>query len=314
MDDFTSRIQAKFPDAKLLTYTIYPPTEVLNSPAKHLQIFAVKPRAEEPHATPASPRSILEGRSNQAQFKFFQSNRVKNFVYSKSVRKNKQASEQPEDEVADTWITNIVYTTAQQFPHLQRRIEIVKKTPEESSPIQVAINQVIMRSTDVAQIVLKHKGGSTDNLVNFTMVLQGTINPTVNQGTKLFKKAFLSDKYAAENSDKAALIQRLRGTIIEQVEILGEALTMHAGFCSPEMAIMQEELERNMAHLRQEWGLPPLPGSENLLNATGDASNDSIASRGITATKLKLSSKTLTPGITKSPLPIRKPSVKPNPK
>ncbi|MBN9564520.1 MAG: hypothetical protein J0G29_00225, partial [Alphaproteobacteria bacterium] len=83
LDDFTSRIQAKFPDAKLLTYTIYPPTEVLNSPAKHLQIFAVKPRAEEPHATPASPRSILEGRSNQAQFKFFQSNRVKNFVYSK---------------------------------------------------------------------------------------------------------------------------------------------------------------------------------------------------------------------------------------
>jgi len=120
--DFSQRIQAKFSDAKMLTYTDPPPEETLQSDTQStlttkaknpfaylhctyrfyccldLQIFSVKASFVEEKEGKPHPRVKKE--MSAGMQKYYSLNEVDVFLYSKPFRKNKKKGEQPHEEFA----------------------------------------------------------------------------------------------------------------------------------------------------------------------------------------------------------------------
>jgi len=254
MADFVTRIQGKFPNAKLLTYTELPPIEILNSSGQYLQIYAVKPVSGDQipssvsgsTSTPSTPPKTYP----PAVQKFRSYNNINTFVYSKPFKKTKEKN--TGNEFKDLWIINYYYVIQDSFPTIQRRSEITKRYEIELAPIDNAVNTITGKNVELVEMMTKHENGSESSTSPFTMVLKGVIDAAVNGGVNLYKEVFFKPEYIQENPDKKDSVEKLRSALDNQLVILEKCLIVHGKVCSTEMGGLQEQLEILYKKMRSE--------------------------------------------------------------
>ncbi|EFA76537.1 hypothetical protein PPL_10305 [Heterostelium album PN500] len=264
MSDFVQRINAKFPNATLLTYTETPPPEITGSSGQYLQIYAVKPAPSEPK----QPNTIATntaattgtGKSMPIQVqKYRQHNNINTFIYSKPFKKSKQqaadgstSSSSGNNEFGDLWITNYHFVIQDTFPTIHRRSEIVRRYEINLSPIDNAVNTVSGKNSELMEMCNKHEHGNESNISPFTMVLKGVIDAAVNGGVNMYKQVFFSKQYLEENKDKLDSVEKLKTSLTSQVQILKRCLSIHSKVCSQEMGGLQEQLEIQFEKMKSE--------------------------------------------------------------
>ncbi|EGC38812.1 hypothetical protein DICPUDRAFT_27977 [Dictyostelium purpureum] len=263
MSDFVQRIQTKFPNAKLLTYTETPPIEILDSNQQFLQIYNVKPISKEQslQLNASNNTAIVNNNSmgsnkksiSPALQKYRLNNNINTFVYSKPFKKTK--TPKGGNEFKDLWIQNNYFTSQDSFPTTHRRSEITNHFEIELSPIDNALNSIIGKNSEIAEMTNKYESGIDPNISPFTMVLKGVIDAAVNGGVGLYKEVFFSQQYLDENPDKKQTIEKLRAALNHQVQVLERGLLVHSKVCSNEMAGLQSNLELLFNKMRAELEL-----------------------------------------------------------
>ncbi|GAM25576.1 hypothetical protein SAMD00019534_087510 [Acytostelium subglobosum LB1] len=243
MTDFVQRIQSKFPSAIMLTNTEAPSAEILNSACQYLQIYAVKSAPIEADKSKQT-NFLSSGKPIPAAVqKYRQHNNINTFIYSKPIKKSKDASTPPMNEFADLWIINNYFIIKDTFPTIHRRSEIIKRYEVNLSPIDNAVNTVIGKNNELMEMSTKHENGVEANLSPFTMVLKGVIDAAVNGGVNMYKKVFFSPDYLIENREMKESVDKLKQALNTQVTILRRCLSIHSRVCSQEMGGLQEQLE-----------------------------------------------------------------------
>jgi len=159
--------------------------------------------------------------------KYYVSNDVNMFVYSKPFRKGEKSN----NEFADLWIKNSYFQTEDSFPTIHRRSQIISTTSREISPIDNAFESIHSKNNELVELVTSHKVNPDEKLQNFSMVLKGITDAAVNGGTDRYKEAFFSEQYLKSNPDKAEVVSNLKKSIREQISILEEAIALHKLKC-----------------------------------------------------------------------------------
>jgi len=240
--EFLSRIQTRFPRACVLNYTDPPPTEVINSPQQHIQIFLVKPSLDlEEELNPSMPQNIST---------YYLRNNRKLFTYAKPFRKNQITSG---NEFKSLWIRNYYYHTKHALPGILRRTEIIKTDMVEWSPILNAVNQLEVKNQEILTCIKRHEGylePPPTPVTTFTMILKGTIDAAVNGGINMYKEAFIVPEYEKNNPQDKPLITRLRESIVQQMMLLDKALSIHHRVIGSELGPLHESLEQQFAKLK----------------------------------------------------------------
>jgi dedicator of cytokinesis protein 1 len=257
--DFTQRINQKFPQAKILNFTDPPGDDVLQAETQSLQIFSVKPSSLEEKDGRPNPRleaaeRAAGGRQLPASTrKYWASNEVPVFSYSKPFRKNKRKDEKPHEEFADLWYKNFFYVTSDALPAVNRRVEIVKIDSTETHPIDNAVNAISEKNREIVAMTTKYEGGQGGaQLGPFTMILKGVIDAAVSGGTVLYQKAFFCDEWLGVNPDKVQKAEDLNQALIDQLGFLDKGLKVHAQLCPQEMALLQQDLDMRMINVKRE--------------------------------------------------------------
>eukprot|EP01122_Echinamoeba_exundans_P009485 TRINITY_DN3375_c0_g1_i2.p1 TRINITY_DN3375_c0_g1~~TRINITY_DN3375_c0_g1_i2.p1 ORF type:complete len:2320 (+),score=535.82 TRINITY_DN3375_c0_g1_i2:71-7030(+) len=257
--DFTQRINQKFPQAKILNFTDPPGDDVIQAETQSLQIFSVKPSSLEEKDGKPNPRLEAAERAAggrplpQSSRKYWASNEVPVFSYSKPFRKNKRKDEKPHEEFADLWYKNFFYVTSDALPSVNRRVEIVKIDSTETHPIDNAVNAISEKNREIMAMTTKYEGGQGGaQLGPFTMILKGVIDAAVSGGTVLYQKAFFCDEWLGVNADKVQKAEDLNQALIDQLGFLDKGLKVHAQLCPQEMALLQQDLDMRMINVKRE--------------------------------------------------------------
>ncbi|MDP2436343.1 MAG: hypothetical protein Q8P67_11405, partial [archaeon] len=244
MGEFVQRIQKRYPNAALLNYTDPPPPSLLEAAGQFLQIFTVKPLSKLSKAeTSKMPLAIQE---------YHNYNNINTFLYSKPFRRRDDdpSAAAAQNEFEDLWIANYTFTSADSFPTIHRRSEIIATVKSELNPLEYAIQQVEQKSLELGKLISQYQDSKEQNISPFTMVLSGAIDAAVSGGTDNFKKAFFTSDYAAKRPDHADLLKQLKTSLHSQMSLLEVALSVHGSICPSNMADLQSHLESKLASLK----------------------------------------------------------------
>jgi len=240
--EFVQRIRRKYPDAELLKSTEAPPASFHETAGQHLQVFNVKPLS----STEFHPNMPLMVRE------FYENNNVNSFVYAKPFRKG---ADDKANEFKNLWIRKITYTTADSFPTIHRRTEILQVTQEELSPIENAVATINSKNSELNRLIEQYKLGSQPSLAPFTMVLTGVLDAVVAGGVDKYKSAFFVPQYLAENPSHQSIVNDLKAALNSQLAILDHAMTIHGNLCSGEIKQLQAHLESKLSTLKASWSI-----------------------------------------------------------
>lgn len=124
------------------------------------------------------------------------------------------------------------------FPGISATSRIVNVKTIHLQPIEVAIESVREKNHELKQLISNRSNDDFLNSGHLAMLLQGTIDPRVNGGYKVYEDAFLSaaSPCTPENKD------RLKREIANQIPILEKALEIHSRNVSPELQPLQDAL------------------------------------------------------------------------
>ncbi|KAI8393718.1 uncharacterized protein BYT42DRAFT_609489 [Radiomyces spectabilis] len=255
MSSFVERMQNRHPNAQLLsgklaTAAVLPEDQLRELESgldeQYLQITAVIP---EP-----APGSVSDDASNTKHAlasdnikKYYQSNEVSRFTFSRPVHKGTQPSvedaSKPESDFLNLWTEKAVLVCEESFPTIARRSKIVSITVKEVSPIENAVVAMENKNRELEELQKKYMvyvvqsrpPSGPININPFSMALNGAVDAPVNGGVPLYKKAFLTTEYWEQHPDMRPWIGRLRAAIDDQVRIISDCLDTHSKIVSPEM-------------------------------------------------------------------------------
>lgn len=121
----------------------------------------------------------------------------------------------------ETWIIKTYFTTEETFPTVLRRSEVVAIETVDISPIESALNDLDSKTRELSAMNVRYstlaKTGQSVPTNALSMALNGVVDAPVHGGVALYRQAFLSPEYIAQNPDRADLVQRLRNAIDDQV-------------------------------------------------------------------------------------------------
>lgn len=121
----------------------------------------------------------------------------------------------------ETWILKTYFTTEETFPTVLKRSEVIDVQTVEISPVESALLDIEQKTKDLNTLKVKYtnlaKTGQPVSTNALSMTLNNVVDAPANGGIALYREAFLSPEYAAQNPERADLINRIREAIDEQV-------------------------------------------------------------------------------------------------
>ena len=160
MSAFTDRMQQQHPSAQVV-----PPGDIEDVEGQFLQIFAVSPHRDLEHPlyqrwkVPQSTRDyVLFSQANQ---------------FAITSRRHS-----PSSDVKTQWIEKTVYTTAESFPTILRRSEIVDVNIVPLSPLQTAIERTLRKTSELASLQQRMSNGEEVAFTNLTEAISNSVDPS----------------------------------------------------------------------------------------------------------------------------------------
>ncbi|XP_067028614.1 dedicator of cytokinesis protein 7-like isoform X1 [Acropora muricata] len=159
-------------------------------------------------------------------------------------------------ELVTQYKRKTILTTANSFPYVKTRINVVHREQIVLSPIEVAIEDMEVRTKDLVNAVQQEPPDAK----MLQMVLQGSIGATVNQGPLEIALVFLCQGQESNEEGESQMFtrhhHRLRLSFKEFVKRCGDALQKNKHLIQLDQRAYQKELERNYTKLTEK--LEPL--------------------------------------------------------
>eukprot|EP00768_Dysnectes_brevis_P004096 gnl/Dysnectes_brevis/2912_a3566_649.p2 GENE.gnl/Dysnectes_brevis/2912_a3566_649~~gnl/Dysnectes_brevis/2912_a3566_649.p2 ORF type:complete len:251 (-),score=112.64 gnl/Dysnectes_brevis/2912_a3566_649:1855-2607(-) len=146
------------------------------------------------------------------------------------------------------------------FPNLSRRSPVVERITFVLPALDLAIQSVRQKASDVVRISAEHQrmlvaqnGNVTaSQFGQLSMILNGSIDAAINGGITLYADAFFRPDYLEQHPGSVHRIRRLETAISEQLAVLKLALDIHANV--QELAPFQRKLETIFSTLTEHVG------------------------------------------------------------
>lgn len=157
---FTDRMQQQHPSAQVV-----PSGDIEDVEGQFLQISAVSPHRDLEHPLyqrwkiPQSTRDyVLYSQASQ---------------FTVTSRRHS-----PSSDVKTQWIEKTVYTTAESFPTILRRSEIVNVDTVLLSPLQTAIERTLRKTSELAALQQRMTNGEEAAFTNLTEAISNSVDPS----------------------------------------------------------------------------------------------------------------------------------------
>ena len=143
-------------------------------------------------------------------------------------------------ELHEQYKRKTILTTANHFPYVKTRIQVVDRKQMVLTPIEVAIEDIQKKLTELAVATFQEPA---DPKI-LQMVLQGCIGTTVNQGPMEVAHVFLSDLADKQKMPNQYQL-KLRLCFKDFSKKCSDALRRNKTLIGPDQFDYQKELERN---------------------------------------------------------------------
>ncbi|CAD6189386.1 unnamed protein product [Caenorhabditis auriculariae] len=155
---------------------------------------------------------------------FQRRNRVNRFMYETPYNLDGN----PRGELKSQFKRKTIMTVEEFFPNIKTRIRINDKHIINCTPIEVAIEDIEKKTKELAEVI------EFRNFKMLSMVLQGSVNPTVHQGPLGIAEAFLENVVTDEHGRPMDRLQNrlrlafrhLQHRVQEAVQLSGEMATL----------------------------------------------------------------------------------------
>lgn len=233
LGDFIQRISNEYPKAEILTKSIPPDPELLQSNKQYIQIVTVKPIATLP------PELEAKQEINDKVCTYYLTNKVDTFLYDRPLVKDPVDKE---NEFKSLWCERTILKIEHKLPSILRLFEVIDQKVYELSPVENACDTIENMNKELKKLIISYNQEPTKQLTTLTMRLQGTIDASVNGGLKRYQEAFFNPDYIETHINYYQHIKRLKKLIFNQITLLETGLTVHQRLVSSSLLPLHERL------------------------------------------------------------------------
>ncbi|XP_051965596.1 dedicator of cytokinesis protein 10 isoform X3 [Xyrauchen texanus] len=130
-----------------------------------------------------------------------------------------------------------ILTTSSSFPFLKKRIEVVEQQSTEMNPIEVAIDEMSRKVSELNQLCNMEEV----DMIRLQLKLQGSVSVKVNAGPMAYARAFLEEKNAKKYPDNQ--VKLLKEIFRQFAEACGQALNVNERLIKEDQLEYQEEMK-----------------------------------------------------------------------
>ncbi|XP_013878404.1 dedicator of cytokinesis protein 11 [Austrofundulus limnaeus] len=201
----------------------------LDSRFAHVQVTFVKPYFEEKEAP--EKKTDFEKCHNISRFVF-------ETPYTLSGKKHGGVEEQCKRRT--------VLVTANTFPYVKKRIEVVGEKHVELKPVDVAIDEMKARTAELAKLCSSQEV----DMIQLQLKLQGCVSVQVNAGPMAYARAFLDDSKPSSSGSKKT--KELKDVFRRFVEVCSMALDINERLIKEDQFEYHEGLKSNFKEMVKE--------------------------------------------------------------
>ncbi|XP_017351321.1 dedicator of cytokinesis protein 10 isoform X4 [Ictalurus punctatus] len=139
-----------------------------------------------------------------------------------------------------------ILTTSSMFPYLKKRIQVVKQQSTEMNPIEVAIDEMSRKVSELNQLC---KMDEVD-MIRLQLKLQGSVSVKVNAGPMAYARAFLEEKNAKKYPDNQ--VKLLKEIFRQFADACGQALDVNERLIKEDQLEYQEEMRAHYKDMLNE--------------------------------------------------------------
>uniref|UniRef100_A0A8C1Z9D3 Dedicator of cytokinesis 11 n=1 Tax=Cyprinus carpio TaxID=7962 RepID=A0A8C1Z9D3_CYPCA len=138
-----------------------------------------------------------------------------------------------------------ILTTENSFPYVKKRIKVVGEKHLELKPIDVAIDEMKERSTELTKLCSNQEV----NMKTLQLKLQGCVSVQVNAGPMAYARAFLDESKSGQSSKK---VKELKEIFRQFVNACSMALDINERLIKEDQYEYHEELKANFKSMVKE--------------------------------------------------------------
>ncbi|XP_018332779.1 dedicator of cytokinesis protein 9 [Agrilus planipennis] len=187
------------------------------------------------HVTPYFEKAELEDR----QTEFEQNHDINCFMFETPFTREGKAHGSPEVQ----WKRRTILLTEYSFPYVKKRIPIKSKRTVELSPIEVAIDEMQNRVSELEDVVFS----KPPDVKKLQLLLQGSVCVQVNAGPLAYASVFLDPALSTMYSEEK--VEELKDIYREFVKICYSALQINSKLITSDQQEYQEVLRQNYKKL-----------------------------------------------------------------
>ncbi|XP_019851718.1 PREDICTED: dedicator of cytokinesis protein 2-like isoform X2 [Amphimedon queenslandica] len=233
LQNFIKKLQDEFVTAQVYMKPEPPSDDIKNSNGMHLQVRKVLPIPDE--------REEFNGRQIPDKIAdYYKTNDVCKFRFDRPFHKGKK---DPECEFATLWLERTYYKTASSFPGVINSFEVCEMKTDELNPLAIARETVRSKVQEIQKMTTELSSNSQMSINPLSMLLKGVIDAAVMGGISNYDKIFFQPKYIQDHPEEKEGVEELRSLIVEQVEVLKQALGLHGHRVSTDLKAFHLDLE-----------------------------------------------------------------------
>jgi hypothetical protein len=261
--EFTDRIKAKYPDAKVVNSSdALPATE----DARFIQITTLTPSSKEELAgsQDAWEGDIKDGGGapppRMQRYRAF--NNVDVFAYTRVDKEQQQAASKDSNEYRNLWVIKTFLVTSEPLPGLRRRVEVKERKEVRLSPIENAVASIRAKNKDLEELILNMQFdtqlGKKTETNQLSMILAGVIDAAVQGGINKYREAFFDSSYLRQHPDHEVHIESFKEALREQIKQLDAGLKVFGEKLDQSLVPLYRHLGQRFQTMMQNLG--PLLG------------------------------------------------------
>lgn len=189
---FTDRMQQQHPSAQVV-----PSGEIEDVEGQFLQISAVSPHRDLEHPIYQRWKIPL---STKDYIVYSQANQ-----FTVTSRRHS-----PSSDVKTQWVEKTVYTTAESFPTILCRSEIVDVNTVPLSPLQTAIERTLRKTSELAALHQRMTNGEESAFTNLTEAITHSVDPSSVSSVAQYRQLLPSKELAHADDEESTHKSELR--------------------------------------------------------------------------------------------------------
>ncbi|XP_056126730.1 dedicator of cytokinesis protein 10 isoform X3 [Rhinichthys klamathensis goyatoka] len=139
-----------------------------------------------------------------------------------------------------------ILTTSSSLPFLKKRIEVVEQQSTEMNPIEVAIEEMSRKVSELKQLCNMEEV----DMIRLQLKLQGSVSVKVNAGPMAYARAFLEEKNAKKYPDNQ--VKLLKEIFRQFADACGQALKVNERLIKEDQLEYQEEMKAHYKDMLTE--------------------------------------------------------------